>query len=209
MGGCCDDDCFDDCSWTTIILWVGGALLLGGVIAVLVVVFAIFKPPTATVDDAVLQLLDLSPGTPAANSTISYNITARLTLRNPNIYYGISYDAFTTALSFNNTRFHESSLPALEHKARKKVTLNIKVGGVNKPIKLTDAGVSEFDKEKKAGKFQVELRLDTVLTYKGRGTKCPTGVVCPLQLQLVDPDVAATAFQVTKCTVLRAKKYGC
>ncbi|TVU43956.1 hypothetical protein EJB05_03378, partial [Eragrostis curvula] len=209
MGECdeCCDGCFDE--WWKIVAWIVGALLVGGIITVLVLAFAIFKPPKATVDDAVLHRFDLSPGAPAANSTISYNITATLSLRNPNIYYGISYDAFTTALSFNYTRFHESSLPALEHKAGKKVTLNIKVGGVGKPIKLTDAGVSEFDKEKKAGKFQVELRLDTVLTYKGRGTKCPTGVVCPLQLQLVDPDVAATAFQVTKCTVLRAKKYGC
>jgi hypothetical protein len=53
------------------------------------------------------------------------------------------------------------------------------------------------------------LRLDTVMQYKGRSTKCPLVIICPLELQLVDPDVAATAFQRTKCTILRAKKSGC
>ncbi|TVU44002.1 hypothetical protein EJB05_03426, partial [Eragrostis curvula] len=151
-----EDWCKDcDWPWTKIFIGLAVVAVLGGLIAVLVVIFAFVKPPTATVDDAVLHR-------------------------------------------------------AVEcHKAGKKVTFNVKVGGVNKAIKLTDMGVTEFDKEKKAGKFQMELRLDTVLTYKGRGTKCPLGVVCPLQLQLVDPDLAATAFQVTKCTVLRAKKSGC
>jgi hypothetical protein len=53
------------------------------------------------------------------------------------------------------------------------------------------------------------MQLDTTLQYKGRNPKCLLFGVRPLQLQLVDPVVAATALQRTKCTILRAKKSGC
>jgi hypothetical protein len=33
------------------------------------------------------------------------------------------------------------------------------------------------------------------MQYKGRSEKCPVAVICPLKLQLIDPNVAATAFQ--------------
>jgi hypothetical protein len=83
------------------------------------------------------------------------------------------------------------------------------MGGAARPIKLSAGGVREFTAENVTGKFDVELKLDTVLQYKGRKAKCPLVVICPLKLQLVDPEVAATAYEKTKCTVLRAKKSGC
>ncbi|TVU44000.1 hypothetical protein EJB05_03424, partial [Eragrostis curvula] len=112
------------------------------------------------------------------------------------MYRGISYDPMAVAFSFNGTRFDESAtVPALKHAARKTATLNFRVGGVGKPVKLSAAGVNEFAAQNATGKFDVEMRLDTVMQYKGRSTKCPLVVICPLELQLVDPEVAATAFQ--------------
>ena len=58
-------------------------------------------------------------------------------------------------------------------------------------------------------RFDVDIRLDTVMQSKGCKAKCPLVVICLLELQLVDPDVVATAFQRTKCTILRAKKSVC
>uniref|UniRef100_A0A0A9BAT6 Late embryogenesis abundant protein LEA-2 subgroup domain-containing protein n=1 Tax=Arundo donax TaxID=35708 RepID=A0A0A9BAT6_ARUDO len=201
---CKDCDC--DCDWKQVAIWGAVILGVGGLIAVLVIAFAVVYPPKATADDAVLQRFALA----ATNSTISYNITATLSLKNPNIYRGIDYGPLAVALSFNGTRFDEpGTVPAFESKARKTATFNVKVGGVDKPIKLSAPGVKEFRAENETGKFDVELRLDTVLQYKGRKTKCPLAVICPLELQLVDPDVAATAFERTKCTILRAKKSGC
>ena len=55
----------------------------------------------------------------------------------------------------------------------------------------------------------MDIRLDTVMQSKGCKAKCPLVVICLLELQLVDPDVVATAFQRTKCTILRAKKSVC
>ncbi|GJN22746.1 hypothetical protein PR202_gb10341 [Eleusine coracana subsp. coracana] len=197
-------------NWKKVAIWAAVIAVVCGLIAVLVIAFAVFKPPTATANDAVLERFALAAGDPATNSTVSFNITATLSLKNPNIYRSISYDPLPVSLSFNGTRFDESGkVPGFEHAARKTATFNIKVGGVDKPIKLSAPGVKEFRAENETGKFDVELRLDTVMQYKGRSTKCPLVVICPLELQLADPEVAATAFQRTKCTILRAKKSGC
>lgn len=204
------DGCCDDCSWTQLAIWAAAIVVVGGLITVLVLAFGVVFPPKATADDAVLQRFALAPADPASNSTISFNVTATVSLRNPNMYRAIEYGALAVTFSFNGIRFDDSaSVPGFKHKARKTATLSVRVGGVGKPIKLTRPGVGEFRAENDTGSFGVEMRLDTVLQYKGRSAKCPLVVVCPLQLQLVDPDVAATAFQRTKCTILRAKKSGC
>ncbi|KAF8757438.1 hypothetical protein HU200_010958 [Digitaria exilis] len=204
-----DNDCYC-CGWKACAIWTAGLVVAGGVIAVLVVAFAVVYPPKATADDAVLERFALSPGSPAANSTISYNLTATVTLKNPNIYRAIEYGPLAVSFSFNGSGFDDSAaVPAFEAKARKSATVHVTVGGAGKLIKLTSPGVREFQAENDTGKFDVEMRLDTTLQYKGRSAKCPLVVICPLQLQLIDPAVAATAFQRTKCTILRAKKSGC
>ncbi|TKV90325.1 hypothetical protein SEVIR_9G020900v4 [Setaria viridis] len=206
-----DNECSNcDCGWKKFAIWAGIILVFCAVIIVLVFAFAVMFPPKATADDAVLSRFALAPGSPAANSTISYNITATVSLRNPNIHRAIAYGPLAVSFSFNGSRFDESgTVPAFDHKPRKTATVRVTVGGVDKPVKLTADGVKEFRSDNDTGKFGVEMRLDTTLQYKGRSAKCPLVVVCPLQLQLVDPDVAATAFQRTKCTILRAKKSGC
>uniref|UniRef100_A0A0D9ZFG9 Late embryogenesis abundant protein LEA-2 subgroup domain-containing protein n=1 Tax=Oryza glumipatula TaxID=40148 RepID=A0A0D9ZFG9_9ORYZ len=203
------DDC--DCGWKKCLIWTAAIAGVGGLIVLLVFAFALVFPPKATADDAVLLRLALSPGSPPSNSTVSYNATVTLSLRNPNLYRGISYDPVAVAFSFNGTRFDESAtVPAFYHRPRKTATFHVTVGGAGKPVpKLTAAGVAAFRAENETGRFEVEVRLDTVMQYKARKARCPLAVICPLQLQLVDPDVAATAFQRTKCTVLRAKKSGC
>lgn len=209
----CDCDC--DCGWVTVAIWAGVIAVLAAVLTVLILAFAVVKPPTATADDALLTRFSLAPS-PNASSTpklqlLSYNATVIISLRNPNMYYSISYSALPAAFSFNGTRFDENtSLPPREQGAKKTLTLRITVGDVAKALpKLSAAGAGEFGKEKEAGVFEVEARLDGTMQYKGRSKKCPVAVICPLKLQLVDPDVAATAFQRTKCTILRAKTSGC
>ena len=138
-------------------------------ITVLVLAFGVVFPPKATADDAVLQRFALAPADPASNSTISFNVTATVSLRNPNMYRAIEYGALAVTFSFNGTRFDDSaSVPGFKHKARKTATLSVRVGGVGKPIKLTRPGVGEFRAENDTGSFGVEMRLDTVLQYKGR-----------------------------------------
>ncbi|KAJ1292812.1 hypothetical protein BS78_01G019000 [Paspalum vaginatum] len=207
---CCSCDCDCDCDWATALIWAVIILVLGGVIAVLVIAFGVVFAPKASADDALLQRFALSPGSPASNSTVSYALTATVSLRNPNMYRVIQYGPLSVTFSYNGSRFDDSAVvPALDAKPRKTATVRVSVSGVDRPVKLGAPGVAEFRAENATGVFDVEMRLDTVLQYKGRGAKCPTSVICPLQLQLVDPDVAATAFQKTKCIILRAKKSGC
>jgi hypothetical protein len=127
------------------------------------------------------------------------------------MYRSISYGAMAAAFSFNGTRFEDdATVQPFDQGAKKTTTVRVTVGGVAKALPmLSAAGPAEFAREKEAGQFQVEARLDGVMQYKGRSKKCPVAVICPLLLQLVDPDVAATAFERTKCTILRAKTSGC
>ncbi|XP_020148810.1 uncharacterized protein [Aegilops tauschii subsp. strangulata] len=210
---------YEDWNWKKIGIWAAILLVLGGVLVVLILAFAVIKPPTATAEDALLTRFDLAPSPNASNSTtakpplqlLSYNATATVSMRNPNLHYAISYGLVAVAFSFNGTRFDESgTVAAFDLGARKETTLRLKVGGVDRALpKLPAGGAAEFERQKEAGRFEVEVRLDTVMQYKGRKTKCPLAVICPLSLQLVDPDVAATSFQKTKCTILRAKISGC
>jgi hypothetical protein len=213
---CCDCDCDDccTCSWTAIIIWVVVGIVLTVVLIVLILAFAVIKPPKATADDALLTRFSLAPSTNASTpqlQLLSYNATVTISLRNPNMYYGISYSDLATVFSFNGTKFDEGgTVRAFDQGAKKTTAVRVTVGGVAKALpKLSAAGPAEFTKEKEAGHFQIEARLDGVMQYKGRSKKCPVAVICPLKLQLVDPDVAATAFQQTKCTILRAKTSGC
>jgi hypothetical protein len=95
---------------------------------------------------------------------------------------------------------------------RRREGVRVTVGSDSKLVKLTTDGVKEFRNENETSRrasSNVEMRLDTTLQYEGRSPKCPLVGVCPLQLQHVDPVVAATALRRTKCTILRAKKSGC
>jgi hypothetical protein len=154
-------------------------------ITILVLAFGVVFPPKATADDVVLQRFALAPADPASNSIISFNVTATVSLRNPNMYRAIEYGALAVTFSFNGTRFDDSaSVPGFKHKAWKTATQSVRVGGVGKPIKLTRPGVGEFRAENDTGSFGVEMRRDTVLQHKGRShpTFTPPRVVATADL---------------------------
>jgi hypothetical protein len=88
-------------------------------ITVLVLAFGMVFPPKATADAAVLQRFVLAPVDSASNSTISFNITATVSLRNPNMYRSIEYGALAVTFSFNGTCFDDSaSVPGFKHTRR-------------------------------------------------------------------------------------------
>ncbi|KAL6640779.1 hypothetical protein ACP70R_021902 [Stipagrostis hirtigluma subsp. patula] len=177
-------------------------VVIGGFVTICVIGFAVAYPPKAS-SNAVLQEFALRPGSPAANSTVSYNITATLFLWNPNMYRVIKFGPVAAAFSFNGSRFDESTVPGFENAAQNTATFQVTASGVDKPINLTATAVKEFQAENETAIFDVELRLDTVMQYKGRKAACPLVIICPLKLQVVDP------FQVTKCALIRAMKSGC
>ncbi|EES04855.1 hypothetical protein BDA96_04G120300 [Sorghum bicolor] len=90
------------------------------------------------------------------------------------MYRGIDYERMVMALSFNSTRFNEST--------KKVLGFCVTMGSASRPIKLSVGSVWEFTAENEVGKFDVELKLDTVLQYKGRKAKCPLMVICLLKL---------------------------
>lgn len=106
--------------WKKTAIWAAVLLLALGVLALLIVAFAVASPPKATADDALLQRFTLSstPSSPTPNSTISYNATVAVSLYNPNIHRAISYGAMAAAFSFNGTRFDDQATVAAFEQGR-------------------------------------------------------------------------------------------
>lgn len=198
------EKCDRECTWNKICYWVWTTAICGGVLAVLILTFAVLYLPQVTSEDAELQRFDLIAGTRPTNSSISYNATVMLALHNPNIYRGISYGPLAASFFFNGSQIHDSTVAAagFYHKPRKVVRLRLTVGGVDSPVSLTAAGVLNFDAENVTGVFGLELRLETTMQYKRRKRSCPFVVTCPLKLQVVDPGVSISpaARNGTNCT---------
>jgi hypothetical protein len=194
------EKCDRRCIWPQICCCVWTIATCVAVLAVLLVAFAIRFLPMVNSEDAALQRFDLMAGMPPANSTVSYNATVVLAFRNLNIYRGIRYGPFATSLFFNGSRFHESTVleGGFYHKPRKMARFLVPVGGVDSPVRLDAAGVLEFEAENKTGSFGIELRLETVMHYKGLKRARWLVVICPLKLQLVRPGVAPASAPAAK-----------
>uniref|UniRef100_A0ACD5X022 Uncharacterized protein n=1 Tax=Avena sativa TaxID=4498 RepID=A0ACD5X022_AVESA len=192
-----------ECKWNAICCWVWTIAIGGAVLVVLIVAYVALFPPVFTSEDAVLQRFDLSAGRDPTKSTVSYNITVILALHHHNIHRGITYAPLATSFFFNGSRFDESTvLEGFYHKPRKVVRLPLSVSAVDSPVSLGAAGLQEFEKQNVTGSFSVELRLETVMQYKGLKTRCRLIVICPLKLQVVRPEVAPSpaATNDTNCT---------
>ncbi|CAL5031960.1 unnamed protein product [Urochloa decumbens] len=197
------EKCDRECTWNKICYWVWTTAICGGVFVLLIFTFAVRFLPLVTSEDAELQRFDLIPGTPPTNSSVSFNATVMLALHNPNIYRGISYGPLAASFFFNGYRIHDSTVTAgFYHKPRKTVRLHLTVGGVDRPVILATAGVLNFEAENVTGVFGLELRLETMIQYKGRKRMCEFAVTCPLKLQLVHPGISVSpaANNRTNCT---------
>jgi len=208
-----DNECCDcECSWTKFLIWSAVVLLVGGLVAVLVVAFAVVFPPKATADDAVLQRFALAPGNPAANSTISYNLTLTLAVRNPNWAMGATFRSLEADYLFDGQRFDrvDVAAPGYVLPARKTAVFRIASGADAVSVMLGSAGVKAYRRQSGKGVFDVEAALSGQVKYQLHSTWCRLEARCPLKLQLAGgQDAAAVVFQKTTCELLRSSQRGC
>ncbi|OEL27220.1 hypothetical protein BAE44_0011759 [Dichanthelium oligosanthes] len=207
------DDCCDDCrcySWKDF-WWCMLCLAILAVIAViviLVVAFGFVRHVDISVDDASLTRLALVT-TPT--TAFAYNLTLKLTIRNPNWAMSMtSTKPLVAAYSFDDQTFDRVKLAdeGDKHPAGKARVYRLTSGADGAAVALGNAGVAEFKKENATGTFEVEVAVKGEVKYTARPTKCTIEATCPLKLQLAPPGEAPAAlvFQKVKCKLAKAEK---
>ncbi|KAF8690587.1 hypothetical protein HU200_040954 [Digitaria exilis] len=212
------DDCFDDCRccynsckdlwWCILCLTILFFIIL---IVILVAAFGFVRHADITVDDASLTHLALN--TTTTPTTLAYNLTLALTIRNLNWAMAMTNTKpLDATYSFDGQMFDRVRLAGEgdEHPAGKTRVYRLVSGSGGAAVMLGNAGEVEFRKENATGVFEVEVMVKGEVKYTARLKKCVIEATCPLKLQLAPPGQAAEAvvFQKVKCKLAKAEK-GC
>jgi hypothetical protein len=198
-------DCWDEYKYGLACLGIVTAVVL---FVVLLAAYGFVRHVSISVDEASLTRFELSP----ANSTLAYNLTLTLVIRNPN-----------WAMSLKNTKpleasykFDEQAFDRFElagkgesHPAGKTRVYHLTAGDTRPVPALGNAGEAAFRKQNATGTFEVEVAVTGEIRYTARYTKCKVEASCPLKLQLAPPRTAAAAavvFQRVKCKLASPEK---
>uniref|UniRef100_J3LUK1 Late embryogenesis abundant protein LEA-2 subgroup domain-containing protein n=1 Tax=Oryza brachyantha TaxID=4533 RepID=J3LUK1_ORYBR len=187
--------------------WFGLAILATTAAAVvLVVASARVSRLSVAVDDASLTRFT------ATATSVAYNLTVALVVRNPNWAMGVTYRSLEASYLFSGKRFDSVTVvqPGYTQAARKTAVFRLTSGSDAAQASLGSAGVQEYKKESAAaGVFDVEVDLSGEVKYKLHRASCRLEAKCPLKLQLATPDASSVVFQKVTCDVLRSSQSGC
>ncbi|XP_020111362.1 NDR1/HIN1-like protein 3 [Ananas comosus] len=163
----------------------------------------IFRPRRigASVDSASLTEFALSP-----SGALLFNLTADLSLRNPNSRIGVYYDRLDAAAFYSGALLGPADSPFPEFYQHPKTTTAVSAVFKGRTAGV-GAGVSDaFGREKGEGAFRVEITVHAKLRYKVWFAKVhgfKPKVDCVVKLLPPPPTAvsSAAAFAPTKCSV--------
>ncbi|KAF8403363.1 hypothetical protein HHK36_011465 [Tetracentron sinense] len=135
------------------------------------------------------------------NNTLQYNLALNMTVRNPNKKIGIYYDRIEARAYYDDEKFATRSLTPF-YQGHKKTDLLNPVFIGESPILLGTSELADFNNEKSAGVFEVDVKLYLRIRFKVGSFK--TGrfkpkIKCDLKLPLVANRNSAGGFDTTKC----------
>jgi hypothetical protein len=208
LGECWDAWCDKWDEWKYCLLCVGivAAVIL---FAVLLAAYGFVRHLDISVDDASLTRFELSTSPPALTS-LSYNLSLTLVIRNPNWAMSLkNTKPLEAQYKFDDQAFDRFQLAdkGAKHPAGKTRVYHLSPAGTTRAVMLGNAGEAEFRKENATGTFQVEVAVVGEVRYTARYTKCKVEASCPLKLQLAPPGTAAAVvFQKVKCKLTKPEK---
>jgi hypothetical protein len=184
-------------------------LALVGAVVALLLGFGRARHLRAEVDDASLTRFAL-----ASKSTVAYNLTLTVAVRNPNWAMRATLRSLEAAYLFDGQRFDRVAAVApgslgYELPARRTAVFRLVSGDDGAYAALGSAGATEYRRERRDGVFDVDVALSGEVKYQLHRTWCRMDARCPLKLQLATSDVGASVFQRTTCEVLRSSQRGC
>ena len=176
--------------------------------AVLLAAFGFVRHLDVSVDDASLTRFELAT-TPPALTSLSYNLSLTLVIRNPNWAMSLkNTKPLEAQYKFDDQAFDRFQLADKggKHPAGKTRVYHLSPAGTTRAVMLGNAGEAEFRKENATGVFEVEVAVVGEVRYTARYTKCKVEASCPLKLQLAPPGTTAVVFQKVKCKLTKPEK---
>ncbi|KAB1210940.1 Protein YLS9 [Morella rubra] len=136
-----------------------------------------------------------------ANTTLNYNLTLTIVVRNPNRKISISYDDVKALAYYGNLWFDTVSLPPFHQGHKNTTVLQLEFEG-QESVSLDDRKLSKLNSEKKAGVYNIDIDLKFRIAPKFG--KIKTGhyhhtVACELKVPLSSNGTSAGGFTRTKC----------
>uniref|UniRef100_A0A0D3FR31 Uncharacterized protein n=1 Tax=Oryza barthii TaxID=65489 RepID=A0A0D3FR31_9ORYZ len=186
--------------------WFGLAILAAiAIIVVLAVGYGRVSSLRVAVDDASLTRFAVTA------TSVAYNLTVALVVRNPNWAMGVTYRSLEASYLFHGKRFDGAAAvvsSGYEQAARKTEVFRLSSGSDAAPAALGSGGEREYRKESdNCGVFDVEVDLSGEVKYALHSAWCRVEARCPLKLQLAA--AGSVAFQETTCDMLRSSQSGC
>ncbi|RCV14811.1 hypothetical protein SEVIR_3G009500v4 [Setaria viridis] len=169
-------------------------LVFAGVLVL--ILYLIFRPHmiAATVDSASLATFTLSP-----TSSLAYNLTVGITVRNPNKRVGLYYDNVEALALYKDQRFGYAPLDSFYQGTEASTKLTPGFHG-QQPLQ-GDVTAAEFRKEQTDGNFAINVGLNAKLRVKVWAFKVPgpkAKITCKLSVPA--PGAAnGSPFQPTDC----------
>ncbi|XP_062181567.1 NDR1/HIN1-like protein 10 [Phragmites australis] len=168
-----------------------------GVLALLI--WLIYRPRTIQVAVSTATLARFDLNSTASAPVLSYNLTARLAISNPNGRVSIYYDELQAVGFYQAERFGRTALPVTFQGTRHTDTVPAVLVG-SSPMGFGDSGVDAFRDHSNMKLFPVDLWVDGVVRYKfgelTTTTASTLSVKCHLALQLM------VASGWVECTVI-------
>uniref|UniRef100_A0A7N0V1G9 Late embryogenesis abundant protein LEA-2 subgroup domain-containing protein n=1 Tax=Kalanchoe fedtschenkoi TaxID=63787 RepID=A0A7N0V1G9_KALFE len=163
----------------------------------ILIFWLIFRPTQLKfrVTDATLSQFSLS------NNTLRYNLAVNLTARNPNTRVEVYYEKIEARAYYEDRRFSSVTLDAF-HQGRKNTSMWSPVFQGQNLVVLGGSELSEFNEEKEAGVYSIDLRVHLKLRLRFGKIKTRTmtpKVACDLKVPLN----GGTGFRTTKCNLER------
>ncbi|KAG0478576.1 hypothetical protein HPP92_013295 [Vanilla planifolia] len=167
---------------------------------VVLILWIIYRPQKMqiSVASASLRTFNLSSADPAGNRFLSFNLSANLSVRNPNKRVGIYYDWLEAHAVYEGKRFGWASLPAFYEGRKSSFVLPVEFEG-RSAVLVGDGGAEDFRRENTSGTFPVDLWVFGRVRYKFGAAVTRRYVMrarCELRLPL-----AKAGFSPTDCDV--------
>ncbi|KAK7268082.1 hypothetical protein RIF29_20768 [Crotalaria pallida] len=137
------------------------------------------------------------------NNTLFYNLALNITVRNPNKRLGVYYDNIEARALYQDVRFGSQNLqPFFQHKKTTSFISAVFKGQQVMP--LGEKQVSELNKEKGSGVYDIDVTLNLKVRFKlglFKSGKLKPKVRCELKVPLKSHNGTSPGdvFQITEC----------
>ncbi|KAE9590796.1 hypothetical protein Lal_00023006 [Lupinus albus] len=139
------------------------------------------------------------------NNTLYYNLSLNITIRNPNKRLGIYYDYIEAQPFYHDARFDLMTLEPFYQGHKTTNELNAAFKGQHVIVLGADQ-ISELDKEKISGVYDIEVKIYLKIRFKLgvlKTGKMKPNIDCDLKVPLTTSNngnsIDGSAFQTTKC----------